>query len=52
MVDSENPDDRSKHMTFGFKDGARVLDRDESFVFTDGAFENGTPKGENNPFFK
>lgn len=52
LVDSKKPDDRSKHISFGFKGGERILDRDESFVFTDGAFENTAPKGENNPFFR
>ncbi len=52
LVNSKNPDDRSKHITFGFKGGSRILDRDESFVFTDGAFQSEMPKGSDNPFFK
>ena len=39
LVDPKNPKDRSKTIKFGFSDGGRVLDRDESFVFTDGTFK-------------
>lgn len=51
LVDSENPEDRSKHISFGFVGGERVLDRDEAFVFTDGNFEPVGEPSPGNPYF-
>lgn len=52
LVNPKNPDDRSKHIRFGFTGGERVLDRDESFVFTDGAFEDVRDPSPATPYFR